>query len=108
MPKIVPIVEGDGEVEAVPILIHKLLTAMERWDIQIAKPKNAHGCDNLKKPDGLERFVRLAWLEPDCGAVLILVDADKQCPMQLAERFAHRVQAIGAKHSCVIVIAKCE
>ena len=47
MPKIVPIVEGDGEEKAVPVLLYKILHAMERWDIQIAYPKNAHSCNNL-------------------------------------------------------------
>lgn len=108
MPKIVPIVEGPGEVEAVPSLLWKLLREMGRYDVQVARPKNAHGCGNLTTPGGLEKFVTLAGLERDCGAVLILMDADEQCPVQLAQSFAGRVQTMGVKHPVVVVIARCE
>lgn len=108
MPKIVPIVEGEGEVEAVPILLRKILEEMRRWDIQIARPKNSNGCENLKKPNGLERFVRLAEMEPDCAAILVLMDADEQCPKNLAMSFAARVRAVGVRYPTAIVLPKCE
>ncbi len=108
MPKIVPIVEGDGEVDAVPILLRKLLDEMGRWEVQVARPKNAHGCGNLTKPGGVEKFVQLAWAEADCAAVLILMDAEKNCAKELATSFSRRVQAMGAYRPVVTVIAKCE
>lgn len=67
MPKIVPIVEGDGEVDAVPKLLWKLLAEKQRWDIQVTRARNAHGCENLKKHGGLESFIERAWREPDCA-----------------------------------------
>ena len=108
MPKIVPIVEGVGEVEAVPKLLWKLLIELGRYDIEIAGPKNAKGCSNLTKKDGLEKFVNIAWSEPDCGAVLILMDADIHCPRTIADDFARRIQAMGIRFTVVIVLAKCE
>lgn len=108
MAKIVPVVEGDGEVEAAPILLRKLLDERQRWDVQIARPKNTNGRGNLTKPGGLERFVQVAWLEPDCGTVLVLIDADKDCARELAEGFARRIQAIGVRRSVVVVVAACE
>ena len=74
--KIVPIVEGDGEVDAVPVLIHRLLNEQREFRFQVAIPKNAHGSGNLLKQGGVERFVRYAWLEPRCVAVMIMVDGD--------------------------------
>ena len=87
MPKIVPIVEGFGEVDAVPALLWKLLAEMGRYDIQIEAAQNAHGCRNLTVPGGVEKFVANAWTKRDCGAVLILMDAEEQCAMQLAIDF---------------------
>ena len=55
MPKIVPIVEGDGEVEAVPALLSKLLAEMQRFDIYVGDIANAHGCGNLTRPGRWER-----------------------------------------------------
>ncbi len=83
MPNLVPIVEGDGEVIALPILLRRLLPEVHKvYDWQITKPKNARGCGNLTTKDGLERFVRLALSEPDCDGILVLLDADaiKQLP----------------------------
>ncbi len=108
MPKIVPIVEGGGEVAALPKLLHRLLYERQRYDIQIAKPINAKGCGNLKKPDGLEKFLLAAALEPDCSAILILMDADKDCPKTLAEGFTKRIRSAGIIFPTAIVVAKCE
>lgn len=108
MPKIVPIVEGPGEVSAVPTLLWKILIELGRYDVQIAQPKNAHGCGNLTKPGGLEKFVAYSWREPDCGAVLILMDADEECPKELAEAFVERIRIMGAKHPVIIIFANCE
>ena len=108
MPKIVPIVEGDGEVEAVPALLSKLLAEMQRFDIYVGDIANAHGCGNLTRPGGVERFVGNACTKRDCGAVLILVDADKQCPVGLARSLSERVRTIGVQIPITTVIAKCE
>jgi|GEM_PF-535672 len=108
MPKIVPIVEGPGEVEAVPALLWKLLAEMERYDIQVGEAQNAHGCGNLIVPGGVEKFVGNAWTKRDCGAVLILMDAEEQCAMQLAADFSRRILAMGVRFPVATVIAKCE
>lgn len=106
MPKIVPIVEGDGEVTAVPLLLRRILTHLERYDVQIARPKNANGRGNLTKEGGLERFVTYAWKEPDCGAILVLLDAENECPKIIAREFSTRVEAMGVIFPVVIVVAK--
>lgn len=105
MPNVVPIVEGDGEVEALPILLRRLLDASHRWDIHIARPKNAHGKGNLTKENGLERFLRYAVKETDCGAVLVLLDADEECAKELAESLALRAAGEGLAHPVAIVAA---
>ncbi len=106
MPKIVPIVEGDGEVTAVPVLLRKILTRDLRFDVQIARPKSANGRTNLIKEGGLERFIRYAWKERDCGAILILLDAENECPEDIARDFSKRAEALGVLFPVVIVVAK--
>ena len=106
MPKIVPIVEGDGEVTAVPLLLRKILWQIPRYDIQVARPKNANGRGNLTKEGGLEKFIRYSWKEPDCGAVFVLLDAENECPVLVAQNFARRVEGIGLLFPVVIVVAK--
>jgi len=108
MRKIVPIVEGDGEIEAVPVLLHKLLKGSGRNDIGVGIPLNAGSCSNLTKTGGLERFVQNAALRPDCGAILVLMDADKGCPLKIAADFVSRIKLLGTKYPVVVVIANSE
>lgn len=109
MPRIVPIVEGDGEVEAVPLLLGKIMADMKRAEIGISRPPlNAGSCSNLTKPGGLERFVQNAALRSDCGAILVLMDADKGCPLKIAQDFVARINTMGTKYPVVVVIANCE
>lgn len=107
---LVPIVEGDGEIEAVPILLRRMLASRNVWDLQIARPKNAHGCGNLTKPGGLEKFVELAFRERDCAGVVVLMDADddRDCPVTLARQFVERIEKHGIRHPLAIVFARRE
>lgn len=88
MHKIVPIVEGDGEVEAVPVLLRRILARAGRWDVQVARPKNAHGVGNLATAEGIEKFIRYAVIHPECSAVLVMRDNDNGCAMRLARSLA--------------------
>jgi hypothetical protein len=108
--KIVPIVEGDGEIAAVPILLHRLLHEHSEHRFQIAMPKNAHGCRNLSKDGGIEKFVRYAWLEPNCVAVIIIVDGDtvSGCPITFAKELSARVRCLRGPHPVAVVIANRE
>ncbi|HEY6328944.1 MAG TPA: DUF4276 family protein [Blastocatellia bacterium] len=106
MPSLVPIVEGAGDASAVPVLLRKILGGLGRYDIAVARAKNANGRGNLDKADGLERFIRYAWKEPDCGAIVVLVDADKECPAELARSYSERIANVGLLFPVVIVCAK--
>ncbi|MEW6211610.1 MAG: DUF4276 family protein [Acidobacteriota bacterium] len=105
MPKIVPIVEGPGEVAAVPILFQKILKPLRRYDIQIARPYKAKGRDNLKKKGGLEKFIEAACKERDCGAIFIVFDAEDESYCKLAKDFSTRVNALWVRYPVVIVVA---
>jgi hypothetical protein len=108
MPKIVPIVEGYGELEAVPNLLTRILHDLQCWDFYVENPKNAHGCGNLTKPGGVEKFVELCQLDRTCDAILILMDADQSCGVQQARVLAERIRNLGVRVPTVIVFAQCE
>jgi hypothetical protein len=90
---IVPIVEGDGEVEAVPVLLRNWLR-FRRYhrnvDVQTDGPVRAHGKGNLIAADdgtlgrGVEHFVRMAMLrQPQPDIILVLLDGDGDLPETL-------------------------
>lgn len=107
MPKLVPIVEGDGETTAVPLLLRNILHyQIKRYDIQVSQAKNANGRGNLTKEGGLERFVEYAWKERDCGAILVIIDAENECTLDIAKDFSLRIEAMGVLFPVVIVVAK--
>lgn len=103
--KIVPIVEGDGEVSAAPALLARVLHHHKAYDLFVGDAINAHGRGNLTRPDGLERFLKVAYHRPDCAAVLVLLDSERDCPLTLAQEFVRRVLACGPRRPTAIVFA---
>jgi hypothetical protein len=108
---IVPIVEGDAEVEAVPLLLRKVLHGHDIYDVGIARAKNAHGVGNLRAQGGdrnyLEKFLRYACTEPQARAVLVLLDADsdRDCPPRLARSLAARARTLSLPLPVAVVVA---
>jgi hypothetical protein len=81
---IVPIVEGDGEVEAVPVLLRRVVAEIGAdVAITVAKPiRRPRG--SLLKQGELERYVDLAArIHGGNGGVLVLIDADDDCAATL-------------------------
>jgi hypothetical protein len=74
-----PIVEGHGEVPAVPVLLRKLAVSMAIPWIDVGKPIRRPRSE-LVKETGLAKAIELARLKPGCRAILILFDADDDCP----------------------------
>lgn len=104
---IVAIVEGPGEVDAVPILLRRILWQEQHWNINISSPIiNAHGIDNMTKIGGLERFLNLALRRQDCHAILILIDADVNCAKDIAMSFANRAFQNNQHIPTAVVAAK--
>ena len=93
---IVPIVEGYGEVEAVPNLIRRILNEKGAYDLAVRKPiRQSRG--KLCKDEGLLNALRFAAMEDDCGAIVVIIDADDDPPCilgpellrQTARAFSH-------------------
>lgn len=104
MPKIIPIVEGDGDVQAVPLLLRRILHEhFQRYDWQIARPKKAHSLANLR--NRLSSFIRYAEMEPDATHILILMDLDDGCPKEQAGQLAHQIREIHPRLPVSVVLA---
>ena len=98
MAKIAAIVEGDGEVEAVPVLIRRIgLEVSPLSPPTIPRPIRVRRQRILKEGE-LERYVGLAAARAgDGGGILILLDANGDCPAETGPLVQQRAQAARRK-----------
>ena len=109
MAKIVAIVEGDGEVEAVPVLIRRIASeAAPLSPPTVLRPIRVRRQRILKEGE-LERYVSLASARVgDGGCILILLDANGDCPADIGPVILKRARAAGSGRRIEAVLAKCE
>lgn len=107
--KLITIVEGYGEVAAVPVLLRRVLhEKLQRYDVGIESPIRVPK-NKLLKPDELERTVNLAVRRTSAtDGIIVLVDADDDCPAELAPAMATRAAQSRPDRRISVVIAKSE
>ena len=107
MVKIVPIGEGNGERKAAQVLCTKILVHLNRTDIEVDESAIANGKGNITKVGGIEALVMNAFTRDYCGAVIVFVDADRECPLKLSNDLARRIDGIDPLFPVAVVVAKC-
>jgi Domain of unknown function (DUF4276) len=102
---VVTIVEGHGDAEAVPVLVRKLLRERGLYPrtkaIRVKRQR-------VVKPAELEKAIELALLQPGCASILIVLDADGDCPAELGPSLQARAQAVGRGMPVGVVLANQE
>lgn len=107
-PVIVPIVEGQSETRAVPVLLRRVFAEKGNFAIQIAQPIRVSRY-KVVKPNELERSLELAKRRPKgCDAILLLLDAEDDCPKDLAKELLERMCQARGSSPMSVVIAKHE
>jgi hypothetical protein len=92
--KVVPIVEGYGEVTALPVLLRRL----REWKtpdeyIEILSPIRVSRDKFLNREEEFKRYLSLAANKcEESGWILVLVDADDDCPMELSRHILEKAQ----------------
>jgi hypothetical protein len=90
--QLVSIVEGQGEVEAVTILVRRIARELDPGLLVQAHPPFRISRGKLLKPGGLEHYVEVAVRRAGRGGVLLIVlDSDDDCPAELGPRLRSRV-----------------
>jgi hypothetical protein len=97
-------VEGHGEVAAAPVLLRRLLAEAQCHGIDIGRPIRRTQ-SQLRSKEGIQAGVRLALLQPDCAAVVILFDGEDDCPKELAATVRAWAREAAAGKPCDVVIA---
>ena len=103
--KLYPIVEGHGEVTAVPVLLRRLLHEHAQcFGINVGEPIRRTQSE-FRGEAGVHRAVKIALSQPQCAAVLLLFDGEDDCPAELAEQVRAWAQAVAHGIPCEVVIA---
>lgn len=103
------IVEGHGEVEAVPVVVRRIVERESPFEvIQIPRPIRISK-DSFVKADELERTVELAArLAGEAGGVLVVLDSDDDCPAEQGPALLARAEAARSDRPIAVVLAKRE
>ena len=105
------IVEGHGEVQAVPVLLRRIATEIDaECHLEIPPPIRAKRQRLVKENTGeLQRSLELALRKtPFPRAVLILIDADEDCPAELGPKLLQSAKKLRSDAIVSVVIAKME
>lgn len=104
------IVEGHGEVAALPVLMRRL----SNWRtpgiaVEVPHPIRVNKDRFLNRQEEFSRYLQLA--SAKCigdGWILLLLDADDECPKELASRILERAAAVNVDAAVVVVVANRE
>ena len=99
-----PIVEGHGEVQAVPVLLRRLIDQASAYEIEVGRPIRQKQSQLLRE-ESLRTAVRLARMQRDCGAILILFEQEDDCPKELGPRLCQWAQSEARDVPCTVVLA---
>ena len=107
--KIGCIVEGHGEVEAVPLLIRRVADNLYP-ELQIVIPRPVRTPrSKIVKVGELERRVELAAQKiGGQGAIFIILDSDDDCPAELGPTLLDRASQVRRNLPIAVVLAKQE
>lgn len=103
------VIEGKGEVGAVPLLVRRICNEiLGIFAVKTSRPVRI-ARSKLVRPGELERAIRLAQtINQAPGPILVLLDADEDCPAILGPRLKSRALAITRDNDLSVVIPKFE
>lgn len=103
--RLATIVEGDGEVQALPVLMRRVASwRSSELSIEVLKPIRVRRDRFLSRVDEFTKHVHLARAKAGTlGGVLILLDADDDCPVLLARRVSSQAGSSGMQPLQVVI-----
>jgi len=106
--RFVSIVEGKGELQAVPVLIRRILAEINVHDATILDPVRVRRDKQLKESDNeLLRALSfaIAKLGNNVGTILILIDSEGDCAVEMSLGLRDRARAVRSDLPIHVVIA---
>lgn len=107
--RIACIVEGHGDVDAVPILLRRLALQLGASVPDIQRPIRVKRDKFVRQISELHRTVELAARKAgESGCVMVLLDADDDCPAKLGPRLLSDISAVRPHMPMSLVLANRE
>jgi hypothetical protein len=110
MTAVASIVEGDGEVAALPVLLRRL----SGWKtpeshVDVLPPIRVYRDRFLNREDEFSRHLQLAAAKcGETGWILVLLDADNDCPAELGRQILQRARDVVPHRRVAAVLANRE
>ena len=106
--RIVPIVEGEGEVLAVPVLLRRLLSELGFYNVSIELPFRGSR-SSLVSPNGIETAIARAsrYAKPS-DAILVLLDGDDDKTCILGPELHRRAKLAQPDRPLMVALAEIE
>ncbi|MEU4406817.1 DUF4276 family protein [Streptosporangium sp. NPDC023963] len=105
---IAAVVEGEGEVAALPVLLRRIAEELSVWTVRIPTPRRVPR-SKLVAPGGIESAVLQASYQVDGrGGILLLIDADDDCPATTGPALLERARRARGDREISMVLANRE
>ncbi len=105
------IVEGQGDVESIPIIVRRIADEMGHHDLVLPRPFRVKR-NRIVRPGELERAVRFADMKlretTQGGALLVVLDADDDRPCELGPELLQRLEDAAGHVPSAVVLANQE
>jgi hypothetical protein len=90
--RIACLVEGDGEVEALPVLLRRVVQAIDPG-VSLVVPRGfRHPSGSIQRVGGLERALSAVAVRFAGHSIVVLIDCDDDCPKELGPELARRAR----------------
>jgi hypothetical protein len=103
MRALISLVEGEGDKDAIPTLLTKILHDFQQWNWYVGETIIVRSLGKLYK--NLATYLTHAASKNNCAAVLIVLDSDDDCPVDTAYKLADKIQPLGFAQPIAIVFA---
>ena len=100
---IAPIVEGYGDVKAVPVLVRRVAAHVAPGvAVDVLRPHRRPRSALVLRGE-LERYGRIALTGCPDARLLVLVDADEDCPAELGPQLSERIASLQIRRVGVVL-----
>lgn len=99
------VVEGRGEIQAVPLLLRRRLANRMDYRDLLGRPVPCNGRENALKPKGIEGKVAVAAVRPGCRCVLVLLDGEGDPVCELGPKLLGRSHETASGKEVVVCLA---